>query len=160
MKIIKILILVLSMVALSFAGAQAFSLYDGSGHKLGTFVYENTVYVSSWKKIVWFNTDPTSPYFGNIYREPIYFTGTNCTGDAYVQYYWLSEYVFQNGTELWTGSNTNSFVSSLSIQSKSDEAGNCSANVATWSYGWPVEPFTSKKMPFKLPITFPLSVGP
>jgi hypothetical protein len=159
MKIIKILILVVSMIALSFAGAQAFSLYDGSGHKLGTFVYENTVYVPSWKKIVYFDTYPNSPYFGYISHQQIYFTGTDCTGDAYIQSYWLTEYVFQNGTELWTGSDTNSPALSISIKSTSNPAGGCSDNTASWDYGWRLEPYVPKKMPFTLPLTFPLKVG-
>lgn len=159
MKIIKIFILALSMVALSFAGAQAFSLYDGSGQKLGTFVYENTVYVPSWKKIVWFDTTPTSPYFGDIAHTQISFTGTECTGNAYTQSQWLTEYVFQNGTELWTGSDTNSPALSVSIKSTSNPAGVCSANTASWDYGWRVEPYVPKNMPFTLPLTFPLKVG-
>jgi hypothetical protein len=160
MKIRGILVLALSIVALSFAGAQAFSLYDGAGHKLGTFVYENTVYVSAWKKLVWFDTYPESPYFGNISRQSIYFTETGCTGDAYIQSNWLPEYVFQNGTELWTGSKTNSPALSISMKSTSDQAGNCSDYTASWNYGWRLEPYVPKKMPFTLPLTFPLSVGP
>jgi len=160
MKVVKILILVLSMVALSFAGAQAFSLYDGSGHKLGTFVYENTVYVPSWKKLVWFDTNPTSSHFGNITHQSIYFTETGCNGDAYIGSFWLTEYVLQNGNEYWTGSKTNTPALSLSIKSALDTEGDCFVFVQDLSSGWKMEPFVPKKIPFTLPLTFPLSVGP